>query len=217
MSSAGDATTLEAYKHNREGVKHFEKKAYFPAYQSFQKALADDPLNAEVQLNLALTFETNEEHEKAEKAYKGALKFLPQDSTRRFEALFNLGGVLAKNKKIDEALAAYQAALDMDPDSLEVKTNIELLWQGGGGGGGGDQNQEQQQDQKGQNQQDQKDPQQQQQPQQQKKNQPKPFSSQELSQDDVKRILDEIKNQEQNIRAQEYEKGQKDSPKARDW
>ncbi len=44
--------------------------------------------------------------------------------------------VQAKAKKIDAALESYQAALELDPDSIEVKNNIELLWQGSGQGEG---------------------------------------------------------------------------------
>ena len=208
------ASSVKAYIRNREGVGSFNRKNYFQAYQKFMKALEVDPLSPELQMNLGRTFEENEEWAKAEQAYRAALKLLPPDSTLRFEALFNLAGALAKEKRIDDALAAYQEALALDPDSIEVKTNIELLFQGGGGGGGGDskdKNQQQQQ-QGGQGQQNQE-PQQQ----DQQKNKPKPFQSQDLSQDDVKRILDEIKNQEQNIRAQDYEKGAREMPRAKDW
>lgn len=209
------ATTLNSYLLNSEGVKKFGQKSYYPAYQDFMKALEDDPLNPEVHLNIARTLEANEEYAKAEQAYKGVLRILPKDSTRRFEALFNLAGVQAKQKKIPEALESYQAALALDPDSIEVKTNIELLWQQGGGEGeGGQPDPNQQQNNKGRGQ----DQQQPQQPdQQQKKQQPKSFSSQELSPQDVKKILDEIKNQEQNIRAQEYDKGAKEMPRDKDW
>jgi len=227
VSSGACATTLNSYWKNRQGIKKLEDKSYFNAYQSFTKALENDPLNPELHLNLALTFETNEELEKAEQGYKSALKLLPENSQRRFEALYNLGEVLGKEKKIDEALKYYQAALEMAPDSKEIKTNIELLWQGGGQGQGQDQNQNQ--DQKGQNKQQnagndgqdqkQKKPQDgdEQKDQKEQKKQPKPFSSQELTAQDVKKILDEIKNQEQAIRAQEYEREVKDAPRGKDW
>jgi tetratricopeptide (TPR) repeat protein len=215
------AETVRGYFLNREGVRKFADKAYYPAYQSFLKALEDDPLNPELHLNLARTFEVNEEFEKAERAYKSALKIIPENTALRFEALFNLAGVLGKQNKIDEALAAYQAALDMVPDSKEVKTNIELLWQQGGGQGQSqnkdqkDQKDKNQQQQKDGNDKDQKQPDQQDQKEQ--KKQPKPFESKELTPQDVKKILDEIKNQEQAIRAQEYEHNAKEAPRGKDW
>lgn len=212
-SAPAGATTLEAFNLNREGLKKFEKKSYFPAYQDFLKALTSDPLNPELHLNLARALEANEEFAKAEKIYQGALQLLAKDSSLRFEALFNLAGTQAKLKKIDEALATYQSALELNPDSIETKTNIELLWQGGGGGEGENQEQNPQNQGKSGGQGDQ----QKDKPQPQQKKQPKPFESQHLSSEDVKRILDEIKNQEQSIRANEYDKSSKDSPKAKDW
>lgn len=212
-----ESSTLRTYVLNREALGQFERKNFFSAYQKFTKALEEEPLNPELQLNLARTFQENEEDEKAEKAYRAALQLLPPGSPQRFEGLFNWAIILAKMKRIDDALAAYQLALELYPDSLEVKTNIELLFQGGGGGGNGEsQNQNQDQNQKGRPNKDQ-DPQQQPQENKDKSKQPKPFESQDLSKDDVKRILDEIKNQEQNIRAQEYEKGAREMPRAKDW
>jgi Ca-activated chloride channel family protein len=215
FGATAQAATWKSFWHNREGVHQLERKAYFPAYQAFTKALADDPLNPNVQMNLGLTFEANEEYEKAEKAYRGVLHLAPEKSQMRFQALFNMAGALAKQEKIDEALGAYQAALEINPDSIEVKTNIELLWQGGQGNGKG-KKQKKDDDKQGNNQQKRENQDPNQQDEQQKK-QPKPFNSQDLSKEDVKRILDEIKNQEQSIRAQEYEKNAKDAPRGKDW
>lgn len=212
--SAVQAATLNSFSRNREGLKKFEEKSYFPSFQEFMKALEDDPLNPELHLNIARALEANEEFEKSEQAYRGALKLLPKDSTRYFETLFNLAGVQAKNKKIDLALDTYQLALAMDPDSVEVKTNIELLWQGGGEGEGDGQQSQEPKDQKGDgegNQDDKKSPPKKEKP------QPKPFSSKELSPQDVKKILDEIKNQEQGIRADENDKNSKQAQPEKDW
>ena len=207
------AVTLNSWLSTREGIKKFNDKNYRQAYQNFMTALEDDPLKSETHMNIARSLEANEEFEKAAKGYQAVLKFLPKDSPLRFEAYFNLGDAYGKAKKIPEALEAYQAALEIDPDNVEVKTNIELLIAQGGGEGDGDSKSDKQ-DEKGKGgQQDQKN----QQPQQQKKQQPKPFNSQELTPQDVKKILDEIKNQEQAIRAQENEKNPKEGVRDKDW
>ena len=165
-------------------------------------------MNPELQLNLGLTFEAAEQFDKAEKTYRSVLKVVDPKSPLYFAAQFNLGEVLGKQKKIDEALQAYQACLEVQPDSLEVKTNIELLFKGGQGGGDGQsQNPQQDKDQRGRGQSDAPE----QKPQQQSS------SPKDLSKEDMKRILDEIKNQEQGIRAQEYEKNAKETAKGKDW
>lgn len=214
------AATVKSYWRNRDGLRKFADKNYYGAYQSFLKALEEDPLDPALQMNLGRTFEENEEWDKAEAAYKGALKIIPEKSPEQFEALYNLAGVYAKESKIDEALNTYQAALEMNPESKEIKTNIELLWQGGGKGKGQGQNKDKQQDKdqkqgEGDNKDKQKQAKDYQDQKQEKK--PKPFQSQELTPQDVKNILDEIKNQEQSARAQEYERNAKDMPRAKDW
>ncbi len=215
FSSSAWAVPFESYLHNREALHGIEKKSYYLAYQELLKALNHAPLNVQLQMNLGYVFELNEEFEKSEKVYRSLVPRV-NESELKFNALFNLGNVLGKQKKIDEALLAYQNALKIKPDSVEVKTNIELLLSGGQGEGKGDQqqnksNQDQNKKQQSDQQEDQKKKDSGQKP------KPKPFESQDLTPQDVKRILDEIKNQEQSIRANEYEKGAKDSAKTKDW
>lgn len=223
VSVSATATTWDSYWRNREGVKKYNAESYHAAHQAFMKALENDPLNPDIHMNLALTYQANEEFDKAEQAYLSALKLLPDGSQRRLEALYNLGVAYGKQKKIDEALKSYQAALELAPDSKEIKTNIELLLQGGGGGGGKsdkkdkkdkdkdgkDQNQDKNED-KGKAQEKEYEN-----GKQDKK--PKPFDSKDLSPQDVKKILDEVKNQEQSIRAEEYERNTKEAPRGKDW
>ena len=208
------AGTVSSFWNNRAGVRHLNEKAYYPAYQDFMRALADDPLNFGVQMNLGLTFLRNEEFEKAEQAFRGAARLAGDDAEARFTAEFNLALALSQQGKTDQALAAYQECLELQPDSLEVKTNIELLWQGGGGGKGKSNDTKDSKDDKSSNQEMREKGDIQNQPQ---KKEPKPFDSRDLTKEDVKRILDEIKNQEQGIRAQEYDKGAKEAPRGKDW
>lgn len=218
---ASSASTVESFWHNRQALKKYGQKNFYPAYRDLLLALESDPLNPQLHLNLGRVFEANEEFDKAVQAYKSALELLPEGSKDRFHALFNLGSVYGQQKKLPEALDAYQAALEIEPESIEVKTNIELLTaqQQGGGGGEGEQDKkdENQKSKDSQDQKDQKDQNKDKPDDQQKKKQPKPFQSQELTPQDVKKILDEIKNQEQGIRAKEYEKGNREAPRGKDW
>jgi tetratricopeptide (TPR) repeat protein len=217
LSSLGmgfGAVTLKAWQHNRAGVKQYEAKSYVTANREFMLALEDDPMNPEVQLNLGLTYEAGEEFDKAAQAYKGVLNLVPENSPLRFQALFNLAGAYAKQQKIDQALEAFQACLEMQPDSLPTKNNIELLWQGGGGGGKGGKPDPKEDKKDGRSNQEKRE---QAGPEPDAKKEPKPFQSKEMNKDDVKRILDEIKNQEQAIRANEYDKSAKEAPRGKDW
>lgn len=141
---------------------------------------------------------------------------------------YNAGVAAGEQKRIAEALAYYQKALAINPASKEVKTNIELLLQqqSGGGGDGKDPNNkddkkddknkgdQEKQDQKGQ---DEKKPNQPDKNQPQPKPSPKPFKSEELTERDVKNILEELKRQEQQIRGRMNDRKSKDQDPDKDW
>ena len=102
-------------------------------------------------------------------------------------------------------------ALEIYPDSKEATVNLELLMNSQGGGGGDDQQQEDGDSQS-------KEDQQKQKPQQPKKNPtPKPFKSKDLSKEDVKRILDELKRQEEKIRERLQNDQAEEDSDVKDW
>lgn len=144
----------------------------------------------------------------------------------RFFTYFNMGVALTQLKRNDEALLAYQNALVFEPNSIETKTNMELLTQSMQGGSSGENQQEgdgQGNDQK-QNQDKNQDKNQDQD--QQKKQPPRSNSNerdgkksepQNLSQKDIERIFEELIRQEDDIRAKLQDKGGKDAAPGKDW
>ncbi len=218
------ANFLQSIPLNNEGVQLLKDESHFQAYQKFVEALSHEPLSPWIHINLGLSFLRNEEPEKALGEFETASILAQDNPEAQFMALFNIAKLKTDKKDIPGALQAYQKALEVNKDSIEVKTNIELLWQGGGEGKG-DQEQKQDQEGEGENKQPQdgdqenQDPKQDQgqQPQENKKNQPIPFDSKELTPENVRKILEELKNQEQAIRANEQRKGMKESPRDKDW
>lgn len=228
-----DLRTLQL---NREGNKALEAQTYPSAMDKYIQALSHDPFVGALHLNLGLSLEGQQQAEQALKAYKEAesLAIKEKNPFLIFSSRFNQAQLLGKAKKVDEALALYQKALEIMPASIETKTNIELLTQGQSGQDG-DQNQDQQNQKNGQGQdkkepkdpkdqkdQDQKDSQDQkenepQQVQQSPKYKPRPFQGKELSESDVKKILGELKQQEEKIRAEYNRKEMKEQPRAKDW
>ncbi|KYG62235.1 hypothetical protein AZI85_06220 [Bdellovibrio bacteriovorus] len=219
---------------NREGNKQVQAQAYGPAMDKYLEALRFDPFVGQLHLNLGLSFEGLQQAEKALQSYQEAENLALKEEKLElvFMARFNRAQLLGKAKKVDEALAVYQKALEIIPSSNEVKTNIELLTQSQQGQGGenkqdqqnqqGDQNQQQQQNQDGKDQKD-KDPKDQEpkddkkQVQQSPKYKPRPFQGKELSEADVKKILGELKQQEEKIRAEYNRKEVKEQPRDKDW
>lgn len=198
------------------------------------KNLQEDPLGAISQLNLGLTYEIQKKHAEAVNIYDSVLQSDAVDSMK-FYAAFNKAQALAQLKNVDAALENYQVALKYNPQSIETKTNIELLIQqqqseqnsqGGESENKDDQNQQgndQQQDQKdsdnNKEDKEEKEKKESEKPknyQPSSKYKPRDFKG-EISEDQVKKILGELRQQEQKIREKYQNQEMKESPREKDW
>lgn len=222
-------------------MKMLEEEKAFDAQKIWQEEMEELPLQPELHLNLGLAAEKQKNNSQALNYYTQALK-LSQNSEERFYSMYNLAQILAKEKQIDQALFFYQMALEIKPDHYETKVNIELLMQQQQ-----QQQQQDKKDQgesKDPNQQNEPNKDQPQEPKDGKdpsqegngdqkdkdkdkekdtkyenspKHQPRPFQGKELDQNDVNKILSELKQQEQKIRANFNRKKVKEEPREKDW
>lgn len=230
---------------NRLGQKFMETQNFVESRDHFIAALEFDPFRPELHSNLGLGFLLSQDPDKAIQSFKKAEELSvgsKQEAPLKFVSRFNQGVVQSMQGKIDEALNAYQKALEVNPESLETKTNIELLIQSqqqqqqGEGesknsdpnqgkdpkensdkskdGKDKDKDQKDQKDQKDDNQKDKKDKNRDYKPNQ--KYKPREFKG-EMNQSDVNKILGEIKAQEQKIRANYNKSEAKDKPRDKDW
>lgn len=215
-----DQPTWKTLQENRKGSRAIEEMEGRRAEEHLQRALEDRPYQAEVHLNLGLAARLLGRVDDAAKSYGNARRYAREgDVEMEFLSHYNAGEASQAAKKIDEALASYQKALAARPDSVETKTNIELLLQGGQGQGEGDSQQQAGQDQQKKEGQDPKDGEDDGKPKERqvsKKYQPREFKG-ELSESDVRKILGEIKQQEQKIRADYNRKEAKERPRGKDW
>ena len=220
-----NATGLGAIGPNNRGVKALQEDNSYKAYQSLVEAAAVDSFDPTIRLNLGLAYLKNQEGDKAIQEFSLADQLAGEDAKVQFMARFNLGVALAAKGDVPAALNAYQAALELDPESKETKHNIELLWNnqsGAKGGGKSDDKKKGAESDKseGEKPNDEKNDNQQAGGNENKDNpkpQPKPFESQELTPDTVRKILEELKAQEQKVRADHYSKGAKERPRGKDW
>jgi tetratricopeptide (TPR) repeat protein len=213
--------TLSAIKENNEAVRRLEQEDTLGAEQKLLQALPESPFHPVLRLNLGLTYEIQKKYERAQREYEAALRTPGLNDELSFNAHFNAGNAATQNKNVDQALAHYQAALRHKPDSKEAKKNIELLMKQGAGkgkgqqGGGQGQDQDENKDQnqgQGQEQQQNKNPND---PKDDKKQ--KEFKSENLSKEDVRKIMEELKSQEKKIRALEYGTKGKEAAPGKDW
>ena len=112
------------YHHYQRGLQLIQKEDYNLAKKEFEEVLSSRPSYFLARLNLAWLEALQKNDEKAFRQYSLVFNesLKKQD---RFQARFN-SAVLQKNN-VDSALSHYQSALKEEPESLKVKTNIELL------------------------------------------------------------------------------------------
>ncbi len=236
---ASHAQNIDLIYKNNKAVRVFGVEKKMEAYEQFLETLILDPFEPTVQFNVGSALQALGEVEKSEKLYKQLLKDvnshlangLAEEEQQRwlkvkFALLYNLGVHYQTTQKIDEALESYQQALELIPDSKEIKTNIEMMFNssGGGKGEGKDKNKDQQnKDGKGESDKEQGegDKQEEQQPSDGDRTNDRKkgteFDQTHLSNEDLKRIMDELKQQEQNVRAKVQRKGEKSAPKEKQW
>lgn len=217
-SVPSEAGELKGIWLNREGVRALKEERASDSYNYFAQSLAEMPFSPEAHFNLGTTYFLNKEFEKAQKQFAEAAELANKNGNQvaEFASHFNAAVAATEAKQTEAALESYQKALNLKPDSIEVKTNIELLTRAQSGGEGGE-NKEPKEDQ-GEGNQEQKQQQNSGQPnQQQQKKQPKPFDSKEMSQQDVNRIVEELKRQEEQIRAKFQGEKIKSAPNDKDW
>lgn len=229
LASATLATTAQAdewrgVRRNNQGHRALEQGRVSESLDALSQSLIDLPFRAEVHYNLGRAFEAAKEPLKAKSSYELALKYGARDEVK-FRTLFNLARMTAEESKdpskVDEALDLYQQALAIRPNSVETKHNIELLVNQAAQGGGGEGENDQPQDPKNQGDQPEQNPQPQNSPPPQKgptpKPTPKPFKSQELTPQEVSKMLEEIKRQENQVREKFQREGAKEADREKDW
>ena len=132
---------------NNRAILDFIQKKHEQASQKWHSALSQNPFSPLYRLNLALNYQIGEQIEKALQEYtvlqnllhsknKKPVLFKKEDQTPLnalknllFYNFFNSAVAESQRGHILKALDFYQQALEFHPDSLTVKTNIEILTQ----------------------------------------------------------------------------------------
>jgi Ca-activated chloride channel family protein len=139
---------------------------------------------------------------------------LAQNNEEQFLSRFNQGFILQITKQYEKALEAYQKALEVRPDSMETKINIELLIQQMQSKGEGGASENQNDDAKNP---DQDQDQDQEQPKAFRENPRQQFQSEKLTPQDVQRIMRELQDQERRIRSEFTRQKGKQKANEKDW
>lgn len=227
-------TFIESIIDNHKSLQLIELKDFTKAEAFALNAIMKQTQSAALHINLGLIYLLKQEFDKAQNEFQAAYDLsmdseAPQRNEEQFDALFNKAITYALQKKISEALEAYQKALEIKPESVEVKTNIELLMQNSGGKGQGNSNQDsknkdsksqgsgESENDSGDQEKNKEKNQNAQRSNEMPKNLKQPYKGKEISKDQADKILDELKQQEQNVRARFENRRRHGATNEKDW
>jgi len=202
-----------------EGVEKYNGKKYNDSEVDFRKGLEKDSKNFNANFNLGDSHYKQGRYDEAMKSFQLALKNT-NDNDYKAKAYHNIGNSLLKTEKYQESIDAYKNALKLNPNDQETKYNLSyalnmLKQQKQQNKNKDDKNQNKDQNNKDQNKQDQnkqdqnknqnqnKDQQSQQdntkQQDKQKQQQQAQQDKNKMSKEEAKRILNALKNNEQDL------------------
>ena len=113
---------LEARYHL--GRVRYQQNQFDLAIEAFQAVLQRDPANVKAEDNLGLSLEGKNQTEEAITAYKKAIELDQAATSHNEQPYLNLGSLLAKSNRFDEAIPFLLRASQMAP--VEFKVHYEL-------------------------------------------------------------------------------------------
>ncbi len=121
---------------NNQAIFYLGQKNYQKAQSLFLKGLEKDSFPPIYRMNLAFSYLLSKEYERSIQEYQLIVRFSKEGrefqnslgaKQTAFYSFFNSAVSASVNQKTEQALSFYQEALQFQPLSPEVKTNIELL------------------------------------------------------------------------------------------
>lgn len=203
-------------KHIREGNKYYFDSAYTDSEIAYRKALEKKEDSYKAKYNLGGALYKQQRFDEAQSIYKD----LAQNETDKKNLAkyhYNLGNSYFQSGKLKESIDSYKQALRYNPDDAATKYNLSYALkmmqqqqQQQQQGQNQDQNQEKKQQQQEQEQEQQEQEQQNQQEQEQEQQQQQQAQPQkaEISEEDARRLLEALENEEKELQKEIMQKQQ---------
>jgi tetratricopeptide (TPR) repeat protein len=197
----------------RQGNWFYNAEKFTDAEIKYRRSLEENPGNNQGMFNLGNSLYRQERFDEASQAFE-VLSQKAADDNKRANAFHNWGNSLLRSQDYAGSVNAYKNALRLNPGDNETRFNLayamQRLQEQQNQSGQGNQNQDDQNRQEQNNPADRNEQEQQQQPQ--------PRQGQ-LSQQEAERILDALKQREQNLQQQISNQNNRRTPTAleRNW
>lgn len=109
----------------QSGVSHYKQQEYDEAARLFLESQVDQPDDAALSYNLANSNYKLGNYAEAIQGYSRAAAGSPDTSLRQ-RAIYNIGNSFFRLDKLEEAAAAYKKSLELDPNDMDAKFNLEF-------------------------------------------------------------------------------------------
>ena len=225
LSSTAQTKEIEAQNKKsrtliRNGNSSYQNNNFDKAELNYRKALVLNPKNKSANFNLGNTLYSQQKFQESQEYYEKSID-KNDDKFLRARAYHNMGNACFKSNQLEQAILAYENALKLNPSDMETKYNLAMAkkQQKNKGGGKNDQKQDKKDNQ------DKKDDQKKsggsgnpQEKPEEAKSEPKP-DNKSMSKEQAQRLLEALKNQEQNTQNKMEAKKTKPEPKKgeKDW
>jgi Ca-activated chloride channel family protein len=225
LSSTAQTKEIEAQNKKsrtliRNGNSSYQNNNFDKAELNYRKALVIDPKSKSANYNLGNTLYSQQKFQESQEYYEKSID-KNDDKLSRARAYHNMGNACFKSNQLEQAILAYENSLKLNPSDMETKYNLAMAkkQQKNKGGGKNDQKQDKKDNQ------DKKDDQKKssgsgnpQEKPEEAKSEPKP-DNKSMSKEQAQRLLEALKNQEQNTQNKMEAKKTKPEPKKgeKDW
>ncbi|MCX8094084.1 MAG: tetratricopeptide repeat protein [Candidatus Goldbacteria bacterium] len=113
--------------HFNLGVINYQKRELKEAKKNYEEVLKINPNDVEAKENLAAIHILDSDYENAIKYLKEVIDSNPQDDITLENAYYNLGIAYLRMEKFQEALSAFESALEIEPWDMAAYINAAIL------------------------------------------------------------------------------------------
>ncbi|MFQ6091108.1 MAG: tetratricopeptide repeat protein [bacterium] len=115
----------EVVKKNRKGIELFNEGQYDEALGAYRDAQLEAPESPELHFNIGNTLYKQKKYEQAQEEYMKALS--TEDALLQSQIFYNIGNSQYRLNKLVESIDSYKKSLEINPDDMDAKYNLEFV------------------------------------------------------------------------------------------
>ena len=123
--TAGLILADEVVKKNREGIEFFSEEKFEEALGAYRDAQLEAPESPQLHFNIGDVLYKQKKYEEAQEEYLKALS--TEDALLQSQAFYNIGNCQFRLDKLVESIDSYKRSLEINPDDLDAKHNLEFV------------------------------------------------------------------------------------------